>query len=597
MAKVLIVEDDRASARLLSLLLKKGGHEVTAAHTLEVARKWLQEDPEFDLMILDNRVGDDYGWELLGELRAHFYFRELPVIVYTAAGDRDSVAKYVELRVQNIRAKPYSWGVLAGEIDKAMQSGWQARDFESAESVRTRLQISAPEYYTALREFAVKLRSTSNTLLELLSPQKERQFLILLTELRSQSVNFGVGIVQRVIKECVESFKDSDWSRAVKSVRAFNLVAKRIEARIRAFEAEGGSLDGLEEDDFEPELPPEAMMAGPSLSNNPIGQMVAAEVPTIFRRMTSAFAQGDTVEMLVRKCVRGTIPQSKFTQSLEPLKKQVSWLAFLEPSDLEPVAEALRAVPGLEERVRRLPFPRDMATEPLREVVSELGVFQAGLVAASMGLRDELHKDGFPVRLDYILFRQFLSAQLVRVIASKIQRPVNLEAVVWLQFLGEWAFAIRFPGVYGLLLLEPVENPVVRHRSAFEATRRPLVKSLQLPAYCRESLYSGDLEQFTGKGAARLTVGLHGLSEIIGDTFHAEMRGSPIDAFRDRFLQSPSWELLLQENLKLPSDRQKFFDTLLGLVPNLHRKVELLLSREKGEVSSRAAPNPAQGAS
>ncbi|MFP4283468.1 MAG: response regulator, partial [Opitutales bacterium] len=151
MAHILIVEDDPASARLLSLLLRKAKHTCVVATTLEEGRQHIFNGDEFDLLILDNRVGKTFGWELLEQIRNHFYFKDLPVLVYTAAGDRDSISKYVGLRVQNIRAKPYGWDVIKVEIEKAMASGWGERDFAPRHDVMERLQITEEEYFESLR--------------------------------------------------------------------------------------------------------------------------------------------------------------------------------------------------------------------------------------------------------------------------------------------------------------------------------------------------------------------------------------------------------------------------------------------------------------
>lgn len=578
MATILIVEDDRASARLLSLLLKKGGHEVTAAHTLEVAKKWLFEYPEFDLMILDNRLGDNYGWELLEELRGHFYFRDLPVIVYTAAGDRDSISKYVELKVQNIRTKPYAWGVLALEIDRALKTQWHAADFVPTDQILERLQLTAPDYYKSLRELGTKLTKSADALLEMLTPSKERPFLNVLNELRSQSVNLGVAVVQRVIKESVESFKAGDWSRAVRSVRTFNIVAKRIDQRVKIFEAEKGELDDDASDDFFFAEPEDAVAAASAANTGKLSQILAGEVPPIFRRMAASFAQGDTVEMLIRKAVRGVIPPGRYGDCLESLGKKLHWVAFLEPSDLEAVAEAVRRVEGLEDRLRALPSKRSLEGESLRDLIAEFGVFQVGLIAATLELRAELRDRNLPVRLDYLVVRQLLNAMLVRKIAARIQRPINLEAVVWLQFLGEWVFALRFPGVYAMALLEATDNPVHRHAASFVPGRNALVAKLSLPAFCRESLHSGDLETFTGQGAARLSLGLSSLASSLSEAFHLDAQGQPLDEAREQFAKSPAWELLASESLKLPADRNRFFDALARTMAGCYESIEILLA-------------------
>jgi DNA-binding response OmpR family regulator len=591
MARILIVEDDRASVRLLELLLKKGGNEVTSTQTLEGAREWLREFPEFDLMILDNRLGDNFGWELLGELRANVFFHDFPVVVYTAAGDRDSVAKYVQLRAQNIRAKPYAPDVLADETAKAVKSAWCFRNIEPAEAVAGRLQISPAEYFAGMREFARKLESTADALLEVLSPAKERQFLLMLNELRSQAVNFGVPVVSRIIKECVLAFRDEEWSQAVKAVRTLNLVARSIVERARVPEAECV-------------LPPEAakaevgsdpvFRAGPSAAEHPEGKvsalshLMAAEVPAIFREMAAALADRESLQQLVRRCLVGNVPSSPFAVHLEYLGQQLSSFAFLEPGDLDPVVAAVGEVPGLEATLRESAGGSVPEGASPRELVAVVGVFQVGLIAATLKVRKRLADAGFPLRMEFVLARQLLMAQLVRTVAARIQRPVNLEAVVWLQFLGEWIFAIRFPGVYGLMLLNPRECPLTDYGAAFSTVRRSLLDRLDLPPFCRESL-DAKLETFSATGASRLAVGLCALSEAVIHGANPALAGYGYEAMRESFIDSPGWGLLAKEQLKLPADRERFFEKLVAIVPELQHRAENILGRGPRPVASPSA--------
>lgn len=586
MAQVLIVEDDRASARLLSVLLRKGNHHATITDTLESARNWLFNQADCDVMILDNRLGDNYGWELVEELRAHFYFRDLPVIVYTAAGDRDSVSKYVELKVQAIQTKPYKWEVLSTEIDKAVKTAWQARDFVDSNRITERFNISTVEYIGGLRDAGKLLRSTADNLLQLLIPSKERQFLSALNELRSTVANFGLNIVMRVIKEAVEAFRAQDWSRAVKAIRTLDIVAIRLDRRVAALEenrpkaneesAESLSIEFLVDDEIRVEE-----------SRDQISNSIAGDMPSGFSRMAGPIAQGDTIEIMVRQCVRGVMQGESSRNLLESLGSWIQWLAFLEPNDLESVVLAVREGNEIEARLRNQLRSKDLSGETLREIVSERGVFQSGLITATLRFLDELKREDFPVRLKYLATRQMLTAHLVRAIAARIQRAVNLEAVIWLHHLGEWVFALRYPGVYGLILLEPGAPSIKKYQEAFAMVGRPVLAKLNLPAYCKDSLKTDGLEGFNGQGASRLSVGLLTLGQFINEAYCAESRGREIETIRKEFIESEAWNLLAEENLKLPSDRNKFFESLLAAVPTIYGQVNALLT---GEASSASTP-------
>ena len=90
MAKILVVEDDVWSRRLVIDLLEMRGHDVLAAGDLTRARLMLQQGPE--VVLLDIHVPGGGGQTLLAEIRADETLRDLPVIAFTAsamAGDRE----------------------------------------------------------------------------------------------------------------------------------------------------------------------------------------------------------------------------------------------------------------------------------------------------------------------------------------------------------------------------------------------------------------------------------------------------------------------------------------------------------------------------
>ncbi len=580
MANILIVEDDRASARLLSLLLKKAGHVVSEAETLAAARERIFDWPEFALVILDNRIGSRYGWELLQEIRKHFYYKKLPVLVYTAAGDRNSVSRYVQLGVQNIRTKPYAWDVLAVEIEKAEKTAWNGDDFAPVRQVVERLQVTEKEYYAGLADIEKQLKSTAEALLTLLSPSKEADFISLLNELRSSAQNYGVQIVLHIIKEIVTAFREGEWVESVAAVRMLDMVARRIHHRLEQRARELTTAQSAESGSPVPTLPPaEAIPPGRARLHE--------EVPEVFYDLAASFAQSETVSHLVQRAVHGNVRESRWANHRMALGRGLRWLCYLEPNDTEAVARAIRQTDGLESPLREYPLVGNREpVKSLNEFIVKWGVFQAGLAALTFSWMSQLRAASFPLPMGALATRQLVAAQLARAIASRIQRPINLEATVALEFFGEWLFALRFPGVYCMTLLEETNEVALRYRPAFESTLRPLIPELQLPSEFLEAWHTRDLSQYRGKGDVRLALGIRALATMVCEAYEGERLGHSVATVRQDFLKSPAWELLAAESLKLPDDRARFFARLLEMVAVFHPRAELLV-READDASLR----------
>jgi CheY-like chemotaxis protein len=90
MAKILVVEDDPWSQRIVVELLEMRGHDVIAAADVASARDQLANEPE--IVLLDTHIPGGGGEKLLKEIREHVAYARLPVIALTASamlGERE----------------------------------------------------------------------------------------------------------------------------------------------------------------------------------------------------------------------------------------------------------------------------------------------------------------------------------------------------------------------------------------------------------------------------------------------------------------------------------------------------------------------------
>lgn len=66
--RVLVVEDQKDTARMLGLFIGGAGHEVRTAETKAAALELAAKQP-FDVLVADVRLPDGTGYELMNELR------------------------------------------------------------------------------------------------------------------------------------------------------------------------------------------------------------------------------------------------------------------------------------------------------------------------------------------------------------------------------------------------------------------------------------------------------------------------------------------------------------------------------------------------
>lgn len=86
MARVLIVDDDQNTVRMLSILLDHLGHEAIATRNPgEVHRRILQDSP--DVILLDYLMPGTDGLKILQAIRATEEGRDVPIYLLTASQD------------------------------------------------------------------------------------------------------------------------------------------------------------------------------------------------------------------------------------------------------------------------------------------------------------------------------------------------------------------------------------------------------------------------------------------------------------------------------------------------------------------------------
>jgi CheY-like chemotaxis protein len=104
MSRILIVEDGEDAREVLASFLKTAGHSVDCVSNGREALHYLMERLP-DLVILDIRMEGMNGLSLLQVIRSYLRLQSIPVIVWTAMENGDSMDKIREYKVHSILTK------------------------------------------------------------------------------------------------------------------------------------------------------------------------------------------------------------------------------------------------------------------------------------------------------------------------------------------------------------------------------------------------------------------------------------------------------------------------------------------------------------
>lgn len=130
--RVLVVDDDEDSRRLLAHLLERKGYSVVLADGGPAAISTL-EKTEVDVVVLDVMMPVMDGFAVCRELKKSQTTASVPVILLTARDDMETRATGMKLGVSDFLAKPVNKEELYVRIRTQLEGRQRARELEKAQ--------------------------------------------------------------------------------------------------------------------------------------------------------------------------------------------------------------------------------------------------------------------------------------------------------------------------------------------------------------------------------------------------------------------------------------------------------------------------------
>lgn len=129
--RLLLVEDDADMRAMVSAYLQREGFAVEEAATAATARQFF-ESPSFDLVLLDVRLPDADGLDLLRDLRS---LGRTPVIMLTGKDTSVDRILGLELGADDYIGKPFELGELRARIRSVLRRAQGMTDAALADSI------------------------------------------------------------------------------------------------------------------------------------------------------------------------------------------------------------------------------------------------------------------------------------------------------------------------------------------------------------------------------------------------------------------------------------------------------------------------------
>ena len=161
--KILVIDDEKLIRWTLEQHLVKEGYDVVTAESAEKGMQLIAED-EPDLILLDNRLPEMTGLEMLEKLKAQE--RGLMVIMITAYGMVETAVKAMKFGAYDYISKPFNLEEITFVINKAMEAGSlrsQVKQLRQEQSARLDAIVGESEEMSKIKNLIAKIAKSDAT--------------------------------------------------------------------------------------------------------------------------------------------------------------------------------------------------------------------------------------------------------------------------------------------------------------------------------------------------------------------------------------------------------------------------------------------------
>lgn len=119
--KIILVDDDALNRDILTEYLSEGGYEIIEADDGDTALKLLHDVERIDAVVLDRIMPRLNGMEVVKAVKQDARFKDIPIIMQSAATARDQIVQGINAGVYYYLTKPYDNQMLLAIVAAALE--------------------------------------------------------------------------------------------------------------------------------------------------------------------------------------------------------------------------------------------------------------------------------------------------------------------------------------------------------------------------------------------------------------------------------------------------------------------------------------------
>jgi two-component system cell cycle response regulator DivK len=120
---ILLVEDDETNRKLVRVVLAGKGYRIREARSVQEALALLREVGRPNLLLLDIRLGDGSGLDLVRTVRADPAFDNVPAVAITAQAMKDDEERFLAAGFDGYVSKPIDTRGLPAVVERFLREG------------------------------------------------------------------------------------------------------------------------------------------------------------------------------------------------------------------------------------------------------------------------------------------------------------------------------------------------------------------------------------------------------------------------------------------------------------------------------------------
>lgn len=122
---ILLVEDDNTNRKLVRVILGGKRYRIREAESAEQAMEMLR-DAKPDLLLLDIRLGESSGLDVIRAIRADPAFDEVPAVAITAQAMKNDESRFLAAGFDGYLSKPLDTRRLPEVVERFLREGRRA---------------------------------------------------------------------------------------------------------------------------------------------------------------------------------------------------------------------------------------------------------------------------------------------------------------------------------------------------------------------------------------------------------------------------------------------------------------------------------------